>query len=260
MSRKMHWTSPNGVRYTIPGFEADILKRAHVLIAGTTGAGKSTLINSIMYHITALSPANNTVALIDPKKVELSKWQNIPQCYRYTDTVDGAINVLNESISIIERRFQRMKENGDTMYKGPDHYVIIDELADLVLTSRKVVLPLLQRIGQIGRAARVHLIAATQCPLATVIPTEIKVNFDGIVGLRTRSAQDSRNIIGIAGCENLPMYGKCLYQTPVLHDVCLFDVPYHTDEEIRARIKFAEDQIPKSLFGRKKGWTPAVVL
>ena len=83
-----------------------------------------------------------------------------------------------------------------------------------MLTDKRIVQPLIQRLGQLGRAAHVHLIACTQCPLASVIPTAIKCNLDSRLGLRTRSAQDSRNILGIAGCETLPRYGQGYYMTP----------------------------------------------
>ena len=131
---------------------------------------------------------------------------------------------------ITENRYRIMQQEGARMYSGGDVYVIIDELADLMLTDRKTVQPLLQRIAQIGRAAGVHLIAATQCPLVQVIPTPIKCNFDSRVALRTRSASDSRNILGETGCEKLPRYGKCYYMTP--EGLVKYDVPYVDDSEI----------------------------
>ena len=117
-------------------------------------------------------------------------------------------------------------------YTGSDIYVIIDELADLMTTNKREVAPLLQRIAQIGRAARVHIVAATQCPLAIVIPTQIKVNFDARVGLRTRSAQDSKNILGVNGCEQLPRYGQGFYMRP--EGTQLYNIPMHTDAQINS--------------------------
>ena len=121
-----------------------------------------------------------------------------------------------------------------SMYDGSDIYIIIDELADLMTTSKKDITPLLQRICQLGRAARIHVIACTQCPLASVIATPIKVNMSAIMGLHTRSRQDSRNIIGKAGCEALPLYGKGIWITP--HSEMLVSIPLIQDSDIVARI------------------------
>ena len=118
------------------------------------------------------------------------------------------------AMNTIETRYTQMQRAHEKKYQGAQLYVIIDELADLMTTNKKQVMPLIQRIAQVGRAAGVHLICATQCPLAKVIPTEIKVNFDARVGLRTRSAQDSRNILGFNGCEDLPRYGQAYYINP----------------------------------------------
>ena len=129
-----------------------------------------------------------------------------------------------------------MQRIGTRKYPGGHLYVIIDELADLMTTNKKEVQPLLQRLCQIGRAANVHVVAATQCPLASVIPTAIKVNFDSRVGLRTRSAQDSRNILGEKGCEKLPRYGYGYYMTA---DGCeLTEIPMYSDDVINAMVEY----------------------
>ena len=115
---------------------------------------------------------------------------------------------------MIENRYKSMQQRRERKYTGGAVYVMIDELADLMTTARREVLPLLQRIAQIGRAANVHIIAATQCPLTEIIPTPLKVNFDAIIGLKTATRQHSRNIIDRAGCEDLPPYGYGYYITP----------------------------------------------
>ena len=97
-------------------------------------------------------------------------------------------------------------------------------------TCKKQALPLLQRIAQLGRAANVHLIVATQCPLVTIIPTEVKVNFDSVLGLKTVTAQHSRNIISVKGCEALPKYGYGYYQTP--DGMTLEKIPMIPEDEI----------------------------
>ena len=192
---------------------ADMLSQPHLLIAGTTGSGKSVLINGLMCE--ALEKPSNEVQfiLIDPKRVELIDYKDLPHTVRYADQPETMIDALNYALNLCELRFKIMQEQRLKKSNAADLYVIIDEFADLMLTNHKV-RPIIQRISQIGRAAKVHSIIATQTPIVEVIPTAIKVNYDARVGLRTRSAQDSRNILGHNGCEDLPRYGKAIYMTP----------------------------------------------
>lgn len=193
----------------------NMAEQPHLLIAGATGSGKSVVINGIIHAILANhSPATNRLILIDPKRVELVQYKRLPHTLMYASEPGEPGRALQCAVQVIEERYSQMQKQGKRKYEGSDVHVIIDEMADLMLTDRKVIQPILQRICQIGRAAKVHVIAATQCPLAVVIPTAIKVNFDSRVALRTRSGQDSRNILGQTGCENLPRYGQGYYMTP----------------------------------------------
>ena len=204
--------TPGGIRPVIYG---DIAKQTHVLIAGKTGAGKSVVINGVIYSLLIERfPEQAQFIFIDPKRVELSQYKNLPHCIMYASEQGQLKQALQIALHCIETRYKTMQRHGEKKYNGGDIYIIIDELADLMVTARKTVLPLLQRIAQIGRAAKVHIIAATQCPLAKIIPTEIKVNFDSIIGLKTATKQHSRNIIDLPGCENLPPYGYGYYITP----------------------------------------------
>lgn len=198
---KREWTTPQGQYYSL---YADMLKQPHLLIAGATGSGKSVVINGILYTALYNSPAAVELILIDPKRVELIDYAQLPHTLKYASEPGDMVQALEHGKEIMERRFQNMAKRHIKEWDRGHVYIIIDELADLMLTNRKQVQPLLQRIAQLGRAARVHIIAATQCPLAKVIPTEIKANFDSRLGLRTASQQDSRNIIGVKGCEWLP--------------------------------------------------------
>lgn len=206
--------------YRIPGGQrsrlyANMAEQPHLLIAGATGSGKSVVINGIIHALLiAHSPASARFILIDPKRVELSMYRDLPHTLFYASEPGEPARALRYAIQIIEDRYMQMQRQRLRKYTGSDVYVFIDELADLMTTDRKTIQPLLQRICQIGRAAKVHVIAATQCPLASVIPTAIKVNFDSRVGLRCRSGQDSRNILGQTGCEELPRYGQGYYMTP----------------------------------------------
>lgn len=240
--------------YKTPGgiykpFYADMLKQPHLLIAGATGSGKSVVINALIYTALLKSPHDVRFIFIDPKMVELIEYSRLPHCVKYASEPVEMISALESAMEITESRYRDMQARREKKFKGAVMYVIIDELADLMTTNKKQVQPLLQRLAQIGRAANVHIIAATQCPLATVIPTAIKVNFDARVALRTRSAQDSRNILGMTGCEILPRYGKAYYMRA--EGTSLYDIPMYSDIDIEQRINFWTHQKPKCrLFNR----------
>ena len=190
-------------------------RQAHLLIAGKTGAGKSVVINGIIYSLLCDGfPSDCELILIDPKRVELAQWRYTPHCIRYASEPGEPREALQTALDITEDRYRYMQREGLKKYPDGAVYVIIDELADLMTTCRQEVLPLIQRLAQIGRAANVHIIAATQCPLTKVIPTEVKVNFDAVLGLKTVTKQHSRNIIEQTGCEDLPPYGFGYYRTP----------------------------------------------
>lgn len=230
----MRYRTPSARYYTL---YADMAKQPHLLIAGATGSGKSVVINGIISTLLTLnSPASARLILIDPKRVELVQYKGLPHTICYASEPGEPTRALQAALQIIEDRYKAMQAQGKRMYDGCHVYVIIDELADLMLTERKTVEPLLQRIGQIARAASVHLIAATQCPLAAVIPTTIKVNLDSRVGLRTRSGQDSRNILGVTGCETLPRYGYGFYMTP--DGMSKYEIPMIPDADIDSLIRW----------------------
>ena len=227
------WRTPEGDLYTL--FD-DMAKQPHLLIAGATGSGKSVVVNGIIYNLLHNGPAKAGLILIDPKRVELVQYKHVPHCLRYASEPADMPQALQYAMMITENRYQVMQRNGERMYSGGDVYVIIDELADLMTTQKKAVLPLLQRLCQIGRAAKVHVIACTQCPLAKVIPTEVKVNFDARVALRTRSAQDSRNILSRTGCELLPRYGQGYYMTP--GGMNLWNIPMYSDSDVEKLVSY----------------------
>lgn len=220
-------TTPSG---TYPQLYKDMLDQPHLLIAGATGSGKSVVINGIIYTALFNSPVANQFILIDPKRVELIQYKNLPHTLYYSSEPDTMVYALEYAMRLTENRYKSMQALNIRKYQGSNIYVVIDELADLMTTCRRDVQPLIQRLAQIGRAANIHIIAATQCPLAAVIPTPIKVNFDSRVGLRTRSKQDSRNVLGVPGCEMLPRYGQGYYMTP--EGLTLYNIPMIDDIEI----------------------------
>lgn len=242
---KREWKTPNMTYYALLD---DMLKQKHLLIAGATGSGKSVLTNGLIYTALKDSPAAVQFILIDPKGVELQDYEKLPHTIKYACTEKDMVNALQLGLEITLQRFAEMKRRHLKEYDGGHVYIIIDELADLMTTNRKQVTPLIQRIGQIGRAARVHMIACTQCPLAKVIPTEIKVNFDSIVALRTATSQHSRNIIDVKGCENFPdprTAGKALAYYRKGATLELWNIPRQPQEDINRVISYWKHQRPR---------------
>lgn len=230
---KKEWTTPQGSYYTL---YKDMIQQPHLLIAGATGSGKSVVINGLLCTALYASPAAVQLILIDPKRVELIDFRPLPHTLKYASEPGDMVQALEMAMEITEARYKAMQARHAKQWDGGHVYIIIDELADLMTTDRRHVQPLLQRLAQIGRAARVHVIAATQCPLSAVIPTPIKVNFDSRVGLRTRSRQDSRNILGVPGCECLPRYGQGYYMTP--DGLQLYNIPMHSPEDVQALVNY----------------------
>lgn len=219
------WITPETVYYSE---YVRLLQQPHILIAGTTGSGKSVFIGEILRHLLARAPSDVAFFLIDPKRVDMSQYRHLPHVTAYADTIPGALQILRDAARIMERRFCEMKKAGAVESSWRDLYIIIDELADLMLTAGKDAAPLLQHILQLGRAARVHIIAATQCPARQVIPAPLVLNFTARVALRCLSPIESRQIIGTAGAETLPRYGQFIAADADGVRRCVAE--YHPDE------------------------------
>jgi len=218
-----------------PIYKDFILKNHNILIAGSQGSGKSTLIDCLMYSAMCKNPAP-TFYLIDPKRVDLRKYRNVRLVAKRVTEVDEAVDLLKDVIELMENRYREMERLDQVKTTKNDIYVVIDEVADLILTNGKEVTPLLQRIAQLGRAAKIHLILATQTVLATILSTPIKNNFDCIIGLRTATANQSRVIIGENGTEKLPRHGEGIIHTPA--EIKRYKLPPIPEEQLNALINF----------------------
>lgn len=211
----------------------EMLNASHILVAGTTGCGKSVLINGFINEIINTNGMACMFYMCDPKRVELSMYKKLPQCIAYSSNGDGMIKVLRDAVQLVEDRFKYMSKRGLKTYTGTPAYVIIDEFADLMTTNRKQALPLCQRLAQVGRASNVHLIVASQDTTKKTLDT-VKNNLTCKIALRTATRQDSVNILGFKGAEDLPRYGKCIYSNGI--DTKILNVPYVTDEELAETI------------------------
>lgn len=209
----------------------DALKQSsHVLIAGCSGSGKSNALHAFLYRCLYCKDISLFV-FIDLKRVELAPYKDIEQTLWYADNVKDAKKALENSLGLIEARYNDMLQKGLRKSDRCPIYIIIDEYADLVLLDKSVN-PLVQRISQIGRASNVHLILCTQRPTSSdgVLTGAVKCNLETRLALRTMTAQDSRNIIGVNGAEKLPRYGKGILQFNGYNEE--ITIPYVSDEEI----------------------------
>lgn len=235
MRAKTNWITPGGNAARLC---LDILKQPHILIAGSTGSGKSVLINSVIYTALYNAPTQTQFILIDPKRVELVQYRDLPHTILYASEPEQIAAALGAVVEIMETRYKRMQAAGQRESTEPNIYIIIDELADLFTVQKRETAPLIARIAQLGRAARLHLIAATQRPTKDIITGQIKVNLDSRVALRCPTAQDSRNIINIKGAEQLPRYGSGYYLTPETMQPVRVQIPYTAAEDLAERVRW----------------------
>lgn len=207
---------------------ADLTELPHLLIAGATGSGKSVCINNIILSILyKLNPETVKFIMIDPKRVELNIYNGIPHLLIPIITdANQAIKVLNWAISEMEKRFKIFAEAGVRNLEGYNEYVrnindgtkslpciiiVIDELADLMLTSPVKAEEALCRLAQMTRATGIHLIIATQRPSVDIITGSIKVNFPSRIAFAVSTQVDSRTILDVNGAEKLLGNGDMLF-------------------------------------------------
>lgn len=233
------WKTPQGPASRLV---LDFINQTHLLIAGTTGSGKSVIINNIIYTLLYKSPKEVKLILIDPKKVELVQYKDLPHTLAYASEQADIIQTIKDAVTLMDKRYKVMQDKRIKKSQEADIYIIIDEYADLITTSKKDVERLICRIAQLGRAARVHLILATQRPTRDIITGQVKVNIDSRLALRVPTAQDSRNIINVKGAELLGKYGQGYYLTPDTLTPQLVDISYIPDSELADRVKWWTSQ------------------
>ncbi len=238
------WITPEGEYYE---HIEHMTQQHHLLIAGCSGSGKSVLINTLIHTLLLKSPATLELMLIDPKRVELSDYRKLPHTVGYASEHSDIIKLLQSAVDIMERRYKETQRKGLKEYEGKHLYIIFDEFGDLMTTSKKQVEPLIIRLAQLGRAARIHLILATQNPSRQTITAGIKVNITASVALRCREPIESRMIIGSKGAELLPRYGQGYYITPDHTVPQLIPIPLTQSQDLRQRVEWWKSQ-NKSIF------------
>ena len=226
---------------------ADLTNMPHLLIAGSTGSGKSVALNSMLVSLLCkCSPDQLRLILIDPKRLEFSSYADIPHLlFPIITQPRYAIAVLKWVVQEMESRYERMAEcsarnifdynnycQANNLKELPFIVVVIDELADLMMTAGKDVEEQITRIAQMARASGIHLIVATQRPSVDVITGLIKVNFPSRISFRVSSKADSKTILDGSGAEKLLGKGDMLFMDPKSTRLQRIHGAYVSDDEI----------------------------
>ena len=215
----------------------------HALIGGTTGGGKSVLLNSIAVSLLFKhTPETLRLIIIDPKQVEFSEYAGLPHLLRpvITDPYQ-AIDTLASVCDLIDRRYKRMathKVKNAVEMGLPSVVVMIDELADLIILGKKPVETAIVRIAQLGRAAGIHLIVATQQPTVNVVTGLIKANIPCRIALKTATVSNSTVILDGKGAEKLTGKGDALLKLPNRTTLIRFQAPLIESADIAPVIKY----------------------
>lgn len=237
-------------------FIVDLKKMPHLLIAGATGSGKSVAINSVIVSLLYQnSPADLRIILVDPKRVEFSMYNGIPNLLTGVVTeTDKTINTLRWTVAEMERRYKMFSEthkrNIDEYNTNPSEghipyiVVIIDELADLMAQSANEAEAAIVRLAQMARATGIHLIVATQRPSVDVITGLIKANITTRVAFAVASQIDSRTILDQSGAEKLLGNGDMLYLGNDLGKPKRVQGVLVSEKEIREVTDFLKKQAP----------------
>lgn len=243
---------------------ADLAKMPHLLIAGTTGSGKSVMINSIITTLLMRAlPEDVRLIMVDPKRVELAGYNGLPHLYVPVVTEPKqAASALQWSVSEMERRlkvFERLNVRKISTYNEKqaagefEHYdnppqkmpylvIIIDELSDLMMVAGKDVEASIVRIAQLGRAAGIHLIVATQRPSSNVVTGLIKANITNRIAFNVATGIDSRVIIDQMGAEKLTGLGDMLFSKVDWGKPRRIQGCFVSDDEINEIVEFVKSQ------------------
>ncbi|MFI5268813.1 MAG: DNA translocase FtsK, partial [Chloroflexota bacterium] len=237
---------------------AELNKCPHLLIAGSTGSGKSVCINTLIASLLfQTSPVDLKLVLIDPKMVEMTAYRGIPHLQMPVVTkVDMVLNALKWLTREMERRYELFAEEGVRNIEGhnakareqmPYMVVIIDELADLMMTAPDEVERIICRLAQLARATGIHLVVATQRPSVDVVTGLIKANLPARIAFAVSSQVDSRTILDGVGAEKLLGKGDALYAPSDSAKQIRLQGTFVSDKEINNVVGFWRHQVPSGI-------------
>lgn len=228
----------------------DLAKMPHMLIAGATGSGKSVTVNAfIMGLIMTLTPDELRLILVDPKTVEFAPYADIPHLMVPVVTeMDKVLSVLTWGIEEMQSRYKKLKDKGVRNIKEynkamnymamPYIVIIIDEMADLMLTTGAEVENKIVRLAQMARAVGIHLVLATQRPSVNVITGLIKANIPARIAMTVATSIDSRVILDMIGAEDLLGNGDMLFKSPDTSQPIRIQGAYCSNQEIERVVNF----------------------
>lgn len=193
-----------------------IKSNPHALIAGTTGAGKSQLIKNLLIDILK----DSETVLIDLKRIELKEFKSCGRVIYYACEPADAVFILDWCCELMDKRYKQLEQNELSFLPC---YIVIDELADLIACCGGKAIAPLSRLARLARAADIHLILATQSPARRNLPAQIIQNVPCRVALRCNDPIESRQVVGVAGAERLPLYGSALIRAPQFTGVFRLD-------------------------------------
>ena len=222
----------------------DLARAPHILYAGATGSGKSVGLNAgIATLMKRNDPTNLRFTMVDPKRVELADYRASAFVDAVITDMDEAAEALEEVLKLMERRYREFETAGvknissynDRFPNKPMayHVLVVDELADLMDTHSDTVFPILVRLGQLARAAGIHMMLATQRPAADTTPKKLVSNIPTRIGFMTQSAVESRIILGSKGAEDLKGNGDLLAQLPGTKGLVRAQGPFISEDEIK---------------------------
>ena len=245
---------PIALGKTISGIPitVDLTSMPHLLVAGTTGSGKSVCINSIIMSLLFKhSPENCKFILIDPKMLELSSYEGIPHLLTSVITdAKKATSALSWTVREMESRYRLMSSKGVKNIDGynqkhklkmPYIVVVVDEMSDLMLVSGKEIEGYVQKLSAMARAAGIHIIMATQRPSVDVITGTIKANFPTRISFQVSSKIDSKTVLGEQGAEQLLGKGDMLFMSSA-NKIFRIHGPYVSENEIEKVNSFLRSQ------------------
>jgi len=231
---------------------ADLREMPHLLIAGTTGSGKTVCVNSLISSILfKAKPDEVKFILIDPKKVELAHFYEIPHLLiPIISEPKKTHQALRWAVEEMEKRYQIFAEEGvrnienynQVRRRIPYIVIVIDELADLMVIAKESIETSIQRLAQLSRAVGIHLILATQRPSVDVITGVIKANFPARISFKVSSRVDSRTVLDTQGAEKLLGKGDLLFLKPAEAHLLRIQGSYIDDEDIEKLVDFLRKQ------------------